>query len=539
MDSFFKKMLAWIRSLRLDHVFRPVWERITRTVLKIFASVKKHWLPVCSVSAAAVVAVVLICVLSAGDDDGVVAISGSRNIASAGQPTTTPVQTLTHTPVPTEIPTPTPEPLHLGYGDQNDIVAGVQERLMALNYMDYDEPTDFYGSATSEAVRLFQRRNGLDTTGELDQAGYDLLMSDSALIYMAMLGDEGTDVIEMQTRLYELEYIDAITGYFGEKTEAAVKLFQEKNGLTVDGKVGRITKEKLYSDDAVPNSLQYGSKGDEVLKYQNRLSTLGYLTTEPDGIYGNDTVMAVKRFQERNALVVDGYLGPTTKQLLMSGDAKANKLEYTMSGDDITRVQYRLHELNYLHASSVTGYFGAVTDAAVRMFQSNNGLSVDGKVGKATMKKLFSDDPVRAAAYVTQGTPGLGDGEGGNIETFIAIAESKLGAPYVRGAKGPNAFDCSGFVYWCLNQAGVHQSYMTTYMWRTTNRYPRIHSMSDLRRGDIILFKMGDTTGHIGIVLGDNMMIDASNNRGQVVIRSYDTAFWRRTFFCGYRVFGG
>lgn len=49
---------------------------------------------------------------------------------------------------------------------------------------------------------------------------------------------------------------------------------------------------------------------------------MGYLTTEPDGTYGNDTVAVVKRFQERNGLIPDGYLGPKTKKLLLSGDAR-------------------------------------------------------------------------------------------------------------------------------------------------------------------------------------------------------------------------
>ena len=60
------------------------------------------------------------------------------------------------------------------------IVIDVQQRLMELNYMDYDEPTNYYGSITTEAVKLFQRRNGLEVTGEIREADYSLLMSNSA-----------------------------------------------------------------------------------------------------------------------------------------------------------------------------------------------------------------------------------------------------------------------------------------------------------------------------------------------------------------------
>lgn len=444
-----------------------------------------------------------------------------------------------YTAAPTEKPEPTPEPIDLHKGVTDELVIEVQERLMELQYMDYDEPTDFYGEATTAAVSVFQRRNEIDVTGALDREGYELLMSPNARQYMACSGDEGTDVSEIQSRLHELDYMGAITGYFGEDTEAAVKAFQEKNGLTVDGKVGIQTKEMLYSPDAKPNALSYGSTGDDVLKYQKRLQQLGYLTTEPDGSFGKDTVSAVKRFQERNAIVVDGHLGPTTKSVLMSSSAKGNALAYTFSGDDVMNVQLRLSALNYLKGRSVTGYFGEVTEAAVRLFQKNNGLSVDGKVGKVTMNKLFSNDAIKASSPVTSGGGsggssggGGGNNSQGNISTFLSIARSKLGARYVRGGKGPNTFDCSGFVYWCLNRAGVSQSYLTSYQWRYNTRYQRVNSLSNVRAGDILVFY-----GHVGIALGNGQMIDASSRNGKVVIRSCVTDYWTSSFICAYRVF--
>ena len=57
------------------------------------------------------------------------------------------------------------------------------------------------------------------------------------------------------------------------------------------------------------------------------------------GKYGKDTVSAVKRFQERNGLISDGYLGTSTKDLLMSGKAVANSIGLGDSGADVTRIQ--------------------------------------------------------------------------------------------------------------------------------------------------------------------------------------------------------
>ena len=112
----------------------------------------------------------------------------------------------------------------------------------------------------------------------------------------------------------------------------------------------------------------------------------------------------------------------------------------------------------------------------------------------------------------------------------------------MRGAKGPNSFDCSGFVYWCLNQAGVKQSYMTSIAWRSCKKYRRINSMHDIKRGDVMVFK-GDTmeTGHVGIYLGDGKMIDASSGAGQVRITgssNFKSKYWTEHFLMAYRIWG-
>ena len=513
---------------------------------------QKHLKLVCVLACALVVTIVLLCIfipkLSRAIDKMISARANSVVVPSA-EPDATPTATAIPTPEPP--PTPSPEPLLLKKGDTSDIVLDIQQRLMELNYMDYDEPTDFYGPITTDAIKVFQRRNGLEVTGETDMTCYSLLMSGAARVYMASVGDEGTDIKEMQKRLYELDYLKAgaLTGYFGEETEAAVREFQKKNHIEVDGMVGTETKEALYSEDAIAFSLYIGSTGDDVKLYQNTLYKLGYLTTDPDGVYGRDTVNAVKRFQERNDLIVDGHIGPTTKLMLLSSNAKYNKLTITMSGDDVLRVQQKLYELNYLKKSEVTSYFGSVTELAVRVFQKKNNLSQDGAVGKNTMAKLFSSSATRASrpvstdpAYAGQTGNGGGSSSGKTpaqrIEEFIAIAKTKVGCKYVRGAKGPNTFDCSGFVYWCLKQAGVKNvSYMTSYQWRTTTKYRRISSMSSIKRGDVIVYKMSATAGHVAIALGDGMMIDASSRNGKVVIRTYQTSYWRGCFVCAYRIF--
>ena len=131
---------------------------------------------------------------------------------------------------------------------------------------------------------------------------------------------------------------------------------QQMNGLREDGKVGRQTMNLLYSDEIKPNMLEYGEKSEVVLACQERLRDLGYMTSEPDGTYGNDTTIAVRRFQSRNDLVVDGYLGPSTRVALDSPSAVPNGLSLGDEDATVKRVQELLNKYGYLMTGNVTGY---------------------------------------------------------------------------------------------------------------------------------------------------------------------------------------
>ncbi len=428
-----------------------------------------------------------------------------------------------------DLPVPETEapPEYIRLGESYEIVADIQERLMELGFMDNDEPTEYYGQVTRDAVEVFQRQNGLPMDGVAGPDTMEAILDPEAKYYAASKGEQGGDIQRIQIRLYELGYLaseDQVTGNFGDKTEEAVKKLQEINGITQDGKVGRQTMNLLYSDIVQPNMLVYGDQSDVVRAAQERLQALGYLTTDPDGKYGDDTILAVKQFQSRNDLVVDGYLGPSTRLALNSEEAVPNGLSLGDQNENVTQIQRLLNQYGYLSSEDITGYFGEATEKAVKDFQSANGLVSDGSVGVQTMARLTGSEARR-------GTGGS-DGGSGDASNLISIARSKLGCPYVWGAKGPASFDCAGFVYWCLNQAGVKQSYLTSYGWRNVGRYTKVTSFNDLRAGDIIV-----VTGHVGIVAENGTVVDASSSNDKVVQRAL-SGWFRQNFICGWRIFG-
>ena len=435
------------------------------------------------------------------------------------------------------VPETEPAPEYMQLGLEHEKVAELQARLMELGFMDNDEPTEYFGTVTQAAVQSFQRQNELDMDGIVVPSTWEAIMDPEAKYYAVSKGVEGEDIKRIQNRLYELGYLasaDLVTGNFGDKTEEAVLKLQEINGISMDGKVGRQTINLMYSDDVKPNYLAYGEKSDVVLAAQERLKELGYMTTTPDGSYGPDTSTAVKQFQSRNDLIVDGFLGPSTRTALNSQEAVPNGLSLGDQGESVERVQKLLSQYGYLSSSNVTGYFGEVTEKAVKSFQKSNGLADDGSVGVLTMAKLTGDGAKKSSGSSSSGSSSSGGStvSGSGASTLISIASSKIGAPYVYGAKGPNSFDCSGFVYWCLNQAGVRQSYVTSSGWRNIGRYTKITNFNSLKAGDIIM-----VSGHVGIVAGGGTVIDASSSNGRVVHRSL-SSWWRNNFICGWRIFG-
>ncbi len=433
------------------------------------------------------------------------------------------------------LPTVTVEP-------EESEVARVQERLTELSFMDDDEPMTVFNAVIKEAIQKFQQKHDLEQTGELDEATKAKLFSSEAQKYMITIGDQGNDVNEVQMRLNELGYLKVVTDYYGTDTQAAVKRFQERNGLAVDGAVGDITKEMLYSESAKADAISMGTSGDDVLKLQNRLKELGYLTSTPDGKYGKDTVNAVKAFQQKTGLIADGHVGPATSTAIFSKEAQANAVVLGDNGTSVVNVQKQLISLKYM-SGKADGYFGSGTEKAVKEFQKNNKLTADGKVGAMTMNVLLSKNAKSAAK--SSGTSSgnskkessadsggtLKEPDEGRVSALLSTAQSLLGTPYVKAGKSPAGFDCSGFVYWCLNSVGVPQGYMTSGSWAKTKKYPKIGSLSKARAGDILVFR-----GHVGIALGGGQMIDASSGSGQVRITNLNTPYWKRTYLRGFRV---
>ncbi|MDF0553840.1 peptidoglycan-binding domain-containing protein [Kamptonema sp. UHCC 0994] len=249
-------------------------------------------------------------------------------------------------------------------GSNGEQVRALQQRLQAQGYFPIGTtPTIRYRSITEEAVRQFQLARGLRATGIAD---------DFTLYYLGLgpyprtpsqgyyppspIGQPSNtsttirtcqglrfenkrypSVTSLQQKLKALGFFyGAVDGKYRERTLSAVTRFQQANNLVATGCADQTTlyaidlgiAEISYANPPIIPPLQppyqqtglttlftlgRNSRGPAVRELQSQLRRLGITPGAIDGVFGNDTEYAVKRFQERAGLYRDGIATPNVQ----------------------------------------------------------------------------------------------------------------------------------------------------------------------------------------------------------------------------------
>ena len=188
-------------------------------------------------------------------------------------------------------------------------------------------------------------------------------------------------------------------------------------------------------------------------------------------------------------------------------------------GSEVAEIQGQLANLGYDVAAD--GDFGPATVAAVKMFQSNQGLDADGLVGPSTYSALMG----REMPQVSRSFNSIS-------RRIIASSMNYIGVPYVFGGTSPSGFDCSGYVRYVFANAGI-------YLPRTADAQYEVGmpvSRGELIPGDLVFFSTYDYgASHVGIYLGDGSFINASSSRG-VAVDSLYSSYWGSCYIGARRV---
>ncbi len=329
-------------------------------------------------------------------------------------------------------------------------VYALQHRLEELGYP-ISELTGVYDEETEHAVELFYEACGLEPQPVAYIAMQQSLYAENAPRYadgspgQAAAGDEntltignvGTLVMQLQQRLTELGYLNSSpTGIYDEETAAAVRLFEEACGLQPTGTLSYSVQGILLSDQAPAYGTVYtgasgdytdlaeGDEGEAVRALQERLIELGYASGAGDGVYGEQTAIAIRMFQRYNnldetgaataqvqaalysptALSYDDVLSGITVQNTPVPEASpaptpvpeassAETLELGDRGSVVEQIQARLCEMGY--TCDLTGVYDESTASAMRAFQAAVGVSQTGEATPEMQRYIYS----RAAPF--------------------------------------------------------------------------------------------------------------------------------------------
>lgn len=239
----------------------------------------------------------------------------------------------------------------LKQGMSHNDVKQLQNVLKDKGYFTYSTSTGYFGPITRDAVMQFQKEANLSVDGIAGPMTFKALNISSSPTpkepdksaqsintnQLLRVGSRGQAVTDLQNKLQSAGlYTYAVDGIYGSRTALAVRQFQQQKGLQVDGIAGPKTlaalngvpaskqpPEQTSPNKPAPNNdaaqiLRFGARGSAVTDLQNKLKTAGVFPYTVDGIFGKQTETAVRNFQLRQGLTVDGIAGPKTLAKLQS-----------------------------------------------------------------------------------------------------------------------------------------------------------------------------------------------------------------------------
>ncbi len=302
---------------------------------------------------------------------------------------------------------------------------------------------------------------------------------------------------------------------------AACTLMLSSAMLPQTSMIGLTDSLSITASAAISTSsnLKNGSRGTQVKYLQMNLNVLNYNAGSADGIFGNGTKNAVKRFQKAYGLSADGIAGKNT----------INKINSVA-----TQLQKDLKSLGY-SCGTIDGILGKNTVNALKKFQRANGLKSDGIAGPQTMNKIKSVKSAKNNAF-SKGAK-TGASTAANKKYSFNSAYNYAKKYWNKRNYNYNYYsgnNCTNFVSQCLVAAGVptnttwrngSSAFVNTTKLRNffVNNYKVSYKSkpktSDISVGDVIYTNNG---GHVMFVMAKSgNTIKASgntNNRDCIVV---------------------
>ena len=322
----------------------------------------------------------------------------------------------------------------LSTGSTGEAVKALQEALISRGIDVKGGADGRFGPMTLAALNEFQRSAGLEITTSVDEATAIAVGTKVSPLTGLAKGRFGDDVVTLQQQLISAGFTPkgGADGHFGPATEAALKAFQEAEGLAASGVADEVTVAHLLipaqeASDGVSGDtpvmepetpslapeiaelagVANGSVGAAAKAVQQLLIDAGIeLRGGADGAFGPVSQAALKSFQNSRGLEATGVADEATLLALTAtgatqteGDdesAVAVPSEFSQLvglrpgalGDSVAALQRRLLDLGITVRGGADGIFGPATASSLKTFQEERNLEATGIVDEATALQL-------------------------------------------------------------------------------------------------------------------------------------------------------
>ena len=316
-------------------------------------------------------------------------------------------------------------------------------------------------------------------------------------------------VADIQSALKALGYLENPSGAYDSATRTAIEMFQEDNALPSDGIAGDETLTLLLSDSAKNWTLADGIyTGDKRIWREppkDGVDGWSSITADKISAYSGSSVTSTGAECKLGTASVNPNAIPIGTELYIPGYG------YAIAAD-VNAYKNKVNHLTKEPLNMIDLWFASKEDA--RKWENKHNFTI-----------LYRSADARPAREVP------------TADAIAATAKNQIGKKYALNASGPDEFDCSGLVYYVLNECGIAVDRKDCAGYAQNADWSKIESLSDVKAGDILFFCGEDgKIRHAGIAVSSKNMIDASSSHRKVAERGFQTRYWKEHFAFARRV---
>lgn len=317
-------------------------------------------------------------------------------------------------------------------------------------------------------------------------------------------------VAGIQSALKALGYLENPSGAYDSATRTAIEMFQEDNALPSDGIAGDETLALLLSDSAKNWTLADGIyTGDKRIWREppkDGVDGWSSITADKISAYSGSSVTSTGAACKLGTASVNPNAIPIGTELYIPGYG------YAIAAD-VNAYKNKVNHLTKEPLNMIDLWFASKEDA--RKWENKHNFTI-----------LYRSADARPAR------------EAPTADAIAATAKNQVGKEYALNASGPDEFDCSGLVYYVLNECGIAVDRKDCAGYAQNEDWSKIESLGDVKAGDILFFCGEDgKIRHAGIAVSSKNMIDASSSHRKVAERGFQTRYWKEHFAFARRVF--